>query len=219
MTFFNEAGGLALAAMLATAGLSLFIGLIVNRYANLTLALGAAGLMFSKGGAVVSLLISSAWSSTYGLAQNKKTLQFNAATGRVAMVGSIAGFLLCTFLPWWGKLIIGIGMLAAAFMLTRRQGQSLTTVLFSILPMILLLGAIALIMKAIPVLADDGGWKEAGGTFSSWIHSSGAVMAVTQGIGPAVGTVAGLALGRRWLLPGVIPNYGMEETRQHLLLP
>ena len=93
-------------------------------------------------------------------------------------------------------------MLAAAFMLTRRQGQSLTTVLFSILPMILLLRAIALIMKAIPVLADDGGWKEAGGTFSSWIHSSGAVMAVTQGIGPAVGTMAGPALGQALAIAG-----------------
>ena len=197
MELFHNAGGLAVAAILATAGLSLFIGLIVNRYANLTMALGAAGLMFSKGGAVVSLLISSAWSSTYGLSQNKKSMQFGAATGRVAMVGSIAGFLLCTLLGlWWLKLIFGLGMLAAAFVLTRRQGQSITMLLFSILPMMLLLGAIALIMKAIPVLADDGGWQESGGTFSGWVHSAGAVQAVTQGVGPGIGTAVGPAVGQ-----------------------
>ena len=197
MAMFQNAGGLALAAILATAGLSLFIGIIVNKYANVTMALGAAGLMLSKGGAVVSLLISSAWTSTYGLAQNKNSQQFSAATGRVAMVGSIAGFLLCTFLNlWWLKLIFGVAMLGAAFVLTRRQGQSLTSLLLALLPMMLIMGAMVIISKTIPVLADDGGWQESGGTFSGWVHSPGAVTAVVLGIGPGIGSVVGPAIGQ-----------------------
>ena len=121
-------------------------------------------------------------------------MKFSAATGRVAMVGGIGGFLLSIFLPVWGKAILGVGMLVAAFVLTRRQGQSLTTVLFSILPIMLLLGAIALIMKAAPALADDGGWKEAGGTFSTWIKSQGAITAMLMGIWPAIGTMLGPAI-------------------------
>ena len=209
---FKNAGGLALAAILATAGLSLFIGIIVNKYANVTMALGAAGLMLSKGGAVVSLLISSAWSSTYGLAQNQKTQQFGAATGRIAMVGSIAGFLLCTFLPIWAKAIFGVAMLVAAFLLTRRQGQSLASLLLALLPMMLILGAIAVISKVVPVLADDGGWQESGGTLGGWLQSQGAVTAVALGIGPGIGSIVGPALGQALVNIGAsIPIVGTED--------
>jgi MFS family permease len=210
MTMFHDAGGLVLAAILATAGLSLFIGIIVNRYANLTMALGTAGVMFSQGGSVVSLLISSAWSSTYGLAQNKKSALFSSATGRVAMVGGIAGFLLSTLLsPWpWSKLIFGIGMLAIAFVLTRRQGQSFTTILLTILPLMIIMAAFAVLTKFIPVLADDGGWQESGGTFSGWVHSAGAVQAVTQGIGPGIGAVVGPAIGQALVTIGANINPG-----------
>ena len=90
--------------------------------------------MISQGGQVVSLLVSSAWSSTYGLSQSAKTTQFSTATGRVAMLGSIAAFLLCA-LPFMNAVIkgvLGVVLLIAAFVLTRRQGQSPKALLIAI---------------------------------------------------------------------------------------
>jgi hypothetical protein len=43
----------------------------------------------------------------------------------------------------------------------------------------------------IPIFADDGGWKEAGGTLGGWIGSEGSFIAVIRGIPPAVGGVGG----------------------------
>ena len=41
------------------------------------------------------------------------------------------------------------------------------------------------------VLADDGGWKEAGGTLGSWITSAGAIPATLSGLPPAIGGLIG----------------------------
>ncbi|MDD5603063.1 MAG: hypothetical protein PHG48_03130 [Eubacteriales bacterium] len=62
------------------------------------------------------------------------------------------------------------------------------------------------------VFADDGGWAEAGGTFSGWIGSQGSGTAVASGIPPALGGVigsyvssimSGLFTGLETTLPGV----------------
>ncbi len=41
------------------------------------------------------------------------------------------------------------------------------------------------------VYADDGGWAEAGGTFSSWISSEGAGQAIFMGLPPTIGGLVG----------------------------
>jgi hypothetical protein len=193
-TLFREAGGMALAAIVAAAGLSMVIGITVNGYANAALAVGFGGIMISQGGSVVGLLVSSAWSSTYGLAQSAKTAVFSASAGRVAMVGGIAGFLLNSFMPTWGKAIFGIVFLIGAFLLVRRQGQSFASFFMTILPVILLMSAIVILWKAVPVLADDGGSDEAPGGFVAWVQSEGATRAILMGVGPGIGTIIGPAL-------------------------
>ena len=40
--------------------------------------------------------------------------------------------------------------------------------------------------------ADDGGWREAGGTFDSWLKSEGAIIAILVGISPALGAILGI---------------------------
>ncbi len=45
------------------------------------------------------------------------------------------------------------------------------------------------------ILADDGGWQEAGGTLGGWIQSQGAGTAVGMGIPPAGGGLLGAAAG------------------------
>ncbi len=189
-TFLREAGGLALAAIAAAAGVSLVAGIVVNGWANAALAVSFGGIMISQGGQVVSLLVSSAWSSTYGLSQSARTMQFSAATGRVAMLGSIAAFLLCA-LPFMNavvKGVLGVLLLVAAFVLTRRQGQSVKALFITLLPTLFILGITVLLSNSHQVFAHDGSWQEAGGTFSGWIHGQGAVTAMTMGIGPGIGT-------------------------------
>jgi MFS family permease len=196
-TFFREAGGLALAAIAAAAGLSMIIGLAANTYGNLALAVGFGGIMLTQGGSVVGLLISSAWSSTYGLAQSNKAMQFSAATGRVAMLGGILGFLLNSFMPVWGKAVFGVVFLVGAFLLARRQGKETVTALFSILLPLFICGvAVYLLWHVVPAFADDGGWKEAGGSFADWIKSQGATKAMVMGIGPGIGTMVGPAISQ-----------------------
>lgn len=45
------------------------------------------------------------------------------------------------------------------------------------------------------VLADDGGWVEAGGTLIGWIRSQGAGLAVGMGVPPAAGGIIGALIG------------------------
>jgi hypothetical protein len=194
-TFIKQAGDLALAAIVASAGIAMVIGIIANGYGNLAMAVGFGGIMLSQGGSVVGLLVSSGWSSTYGLAQGGNTAQFGTATGRVAMLGGILGFLLNTFMPIWAKAIFGVLFLAAAFLLARRQGKQAVTALFVLLfPTFLFAFIIHMLQNAIPVFAHDGGAPESGGTFSGWWNSSGRTTAIMLGTGPAIGTAIGPAI-------------------------
>ncbi len=51
------------------------------------------------------------------------------------------------------------------------------------------------LVPGIALQADDGGWRESGGTFTQWVKSEGAVKAVLQGLPPAIAAVLGTLLG------------------------
>lgn len=69
------------------------------------------------------------------------------------------------------------------------------------------LAALVLVCLSTAALADDGGWREAGGTFDQWVTSRGATEALLSGLGPATASVIAIltALGLPDLpeLPGV----------------
>jgi hypothetical protein len=204
-TYFTKAGDLALASLTAAAGICVVIGATVNNIANVAMAAGLGALLLSQGRAVVSLLIRSAWTTTYGLVQNKKVAQFGTAAGYVAIVGGALGFVLSATIPLaWAKAVIGIALLAGAFYLTRRSAKTITASIFLVAGLI----AIVYLLDAAPVLANDGGWKEAGGDFLTWLRSEGAVEAVIRGLGPGLGVMLGPAIVEmlRELTAGIDPD-------------
>ena len=197
VSYFKEAGAIALASLASAAGISLIIGIATNTWASVALAVGFGGLILSQGGKVVALLLRSAWSSTYGLAQGKQIAEFGIAAGHVALLGCAAGFILSSIFDiTLVKVIMGGILLVLAFFLARRQNTSIATTALMILPPVLFVIALAYLIDATPVFADDGGWVEAGGTFSTWIVSEGAAQAVVRGAGPAVGVALGPSLAQ-----------------------
>ncbi|MHB8963143.1 MAG: hypothetical protein ACYC5K_08315 [Saccharofermentanales bacterium] len=46
-------------------------------------------------------------------------------------------------------------------------------------------------LAGVGILADDGGWAEAGGTFIGWVTSEGAIIAVLRGLPPAIAGILG----------------------------
>jgi hypothetical protein len=193
---FREAGEMALAAMAATAGISMVIGIFGIGWGNAAMAIGIGGTMLTAGSSVIGLLVSSAWSSTYGLQQSVKAAKFSITTGKVAMAGSIGAFLLGALLGqmWQVKLIFGLVFLGLAFYLTHRENKSMIAMFIAMLPALAMAGMVYLIGHAHPVFADDGGWQEAGGNFGSWVKSEGAIQAIGSGVLPGIGVAIGPAL-------------------------
>lgn len=222
---FREASELALAAMAATAGISFIIGIFALGWTNTALALGIGATMLTAGGSVIGLLVSSAWSSTYGLQQSEKTRKFSMTTGKVAMAGSVAAFLVGTlpFMTLWVKVILGLACLGGAFYLTHRQGKSAMTMLLTILSSIFFISFIAYLFNhAMPVFADDGAWVEGGGNFGSWIQSEGAAQAMGQGILPGLGAAIGPAIYQVLISMGInlnLPGGGVAVSGTTPVVP
>ncbi|MFC1999520.1 RHS repeat-associated core domain-containing protein, partial [Chloroflexota bacterium] len=90
---------------------------------------------------------------------------------------------------------------AVATLMVAQQGQkSMTTAV--------LLGffIILFVVCTQNAYADDGGWLEAGGTFSDWIQSEGATKAIMMGLPAALGALIGALLG------GAVGGLGSAES-------
>ena len=184
---FREAGGLALPGMVAVAGVSLIIGIAAGGWASVALAIGIAGTMLSAGGSTVGLLVSSAWSSTYGRQQNIKAKKFSMSTGKVAMVGGIAAFILSFFMPWWGKIMLGLALLVLAFYLANGRSKPAAAMFLAIILTAIFAGIAAQLSNVLPVFATDGGLNEAGNNWITWWGSEGAEQARNAGVAPGIG--------------------------------
>ncbi|MBW2254585.1 MAG: hypothetical protein JRI25_08315 [Deltaproteobacteria bacterium] len=115
----------------------------------------------------------------------------------MGMLGLSGGLLGGSVLPW----LLCCGSACTLFtvaagiavvlipILGRKEGVSNATVVL----MLGILGGLALLSTG--AWADDGGWQESGGTFVDWVQSEGAFTAVTHGVGPSVGSWAGIAAG------------------------
>lgn len=186
--YFSQAGELAFAALAAGAGISMVIGSVLNGYANLAVALGVGTLLVSRAGRVLSLLVRSAWGSTYALVQGERTRQFGMAAGHVALMGSALGFTMNSVLAPMG-FAFGVVLLAAALFLARRGEQ--TPTISVIWPLIAYL--MVELLYAARSFAHDGGLAECGSSFSRWVTCKGAATAMVVGLGPAAGAMVGPA--------------------------
>jgi len=115
----------------------------------------------------------------------------------MGMLGLSGGLLGGSILPWvlccgsaCTLITLAIGVVVVLIpLIGRREGVSNAT-------LVLLLGVVgALALMSTGAWADDGGWQESGGTFVDWVQSQGAFTAVAHGVGPSIGSWAGIAAG------------------------
>jgi hypothetical protein len=112
----------------------------------------------------------------------------------LAAVGSLVGAL-DPFAPWCGSLFFVAGLvLAAVLFFTGRTAATMGTLLA------------LFVLGARGALADDGGWVESGGTFTSWIASEGALIAAWLGVPPAIGVAIGQLVGTQAASTGLVPD-------------
>ncbi len=181
LTSFKELRLKSLALVCGNAALTLIIGTILdNRLVSLLLAVYGLVELTAQDNSLPGLVSRLAWNDVQRLTGGVKR-PFNPAWIAPAVVGLTLGFIMATIMP--GVLWCGVGgafvLLAlmgaiAAMMILRPRAGTLMMVFFLIF-----------FATVTPVLADDGGWEEAGGSLLSWLTSQGAVQAILQGLPPA----------------------------------
>lgn len=189
-TYLREAPMDAYSVLAGGVGIALVLATFVNSASGLVLAAGLGALIASKAGSVFSLLFRTAWNTIFSTLRQTNITRYGMAAGYLGVAASSAGMLANSLFPV-GGLAPGAILLGAALVLglsARSTGLTGFLVLGG--------GAAALSYfgSAGFLLADDGGWAEAGSTFSGWINSQGAIPAMLYGLGPAAGTGLGFIL-------------------------
>ncbi|MGI5880839.1 MAG: zinc-ribbon domain-containing protein [Syntrophomonadaceae bacterium] len=200
--YVKEAGRDGMILFLAGVGLALIISGVMSDIGNIFLAAGVVGLFASPVGRVIALLLQTAWTtimSQFAPNQTKVIAKFGIVSAYLSIVGSALGFALAAILPV-GPLI-GFLLVVVLAVMTYNNNKPSTGQTSAL---ILIVAAGIVLLRAKGVLADDGGWQEAGGTLSSWAGSEGSIRAVLHGIGPSMGAAVGPALSSS--LSGIGPN-------------
>lgn len=190
---FQVVGFSAPGMLLGSAALTLLAGtLIDNRLVSLQFVVAAIGALIAQQQSFSYLVMSVAWSDSQRLLKRTPT-RFNPAWAGIGITGVIFGFGGATILPFapylgcaGSMILIGIA-LALILMQKNKSGMGVTLLILGVL--------LSLTLVTTPVFADDGGWDEAGGTFSSWVGSEGAATAVAHGVPPSVGAAVGAMVG------------------------
>lgn len=190
--FIKESPSAGLQIFLTGTGITLIISSLMSETANLFLALGAAAILALPFGRILAALVQSSWTTLLQAVRPAQALnlaRYGFLPGYLVIFGTIAGFALGMVLPF--TLFFGVlAILAASILLfTGKQPPAA-----AIRVLLFLSAATFIVLKAKGVLADDGGWIEAGGTWEGWINSQGATEAVTRGIGPSLGSALGPSL-------------------------
>jgi len=212
----NQVFGMGI--LLAGAGFTLLMGTwLNNRLVSLQLCLVGIGALIAQHESFSYMLMNAAWGDSQRLLK-RGPKPFNPAWAGAIIAGMILGFGGATILPFIrflgcaGSLIL-IGIAIALILMQKNKPTAGIAV-------ILLGTLISFALAATPVLADDGGWIEAGGTFSDWIGSDGAIIAVAHGVPPSVGTLIGVIAGSSVVgltgVPGTIP---MPQPQVHVPPP
>lgn len=103
-----------------------------------------------------------------------------------SFIGVAFNFILANI--WTIPIILGI-----IFLLTNRNRLNTTNTPKTMIFLVLVFASFAAAHRVagIGILADDGGWAEAGGTFIDWVTSEGAIIAVLRGFPPAIAGILG----------------------------
>jgi len=179
---FKRAKGSGLSALLFGIAIALLISLIIKN--NYIIIIAAIGIFFSftqqkKG--LLFLLLSTGLSDIKRIFKKKRLVNHGIIS--VFIFGLILGLIISLFVPSrpLGH-IFAIIICIAGIILTSRKKVSPITIMFALLFM----AANTAVFIKTGVFADDGGWKEAGSTFSSWFNSAGSGQAMTMALPPAL---------------------------------
>ena len=141
------------------------------------------------------------WSDIQRWFFNNKKLPINHNFGVSAYSGITLGFFVAGLIGDYRIIanIIVIGLVGfVVYLINNKNKKPTLTMLMTICGTIILY----FFSTEYIVFADDGGYQEAGGTFSSWITSQGALIAIIMGLFP--GLVA--------ILSSLLSNLGIDMT-------
>lgn len=186
----QRAGSSAIPVLLAGGAFALVaVWLLDNVLVNLQLALLMTGALISQKESLLALAIRLGWSDWHNHFKKGQPVQpFNMAWAVIGITGAAIGFLMGTLIPLYIAFILLAGVLIV--FLLKKKGYLAPKTTQGLLVM-----TFALAVMAIVASADDGGWQESGGTFENWIASEGAMVAIINGLPPALGGAIGVLLG------------------------
>jgi hypothetical protein len=206
---FDGSKPLTLSVLLFGAGAMMAVmSWLNNVLVALQLAIVFLGALISQGESLTAMALRLG----YGDLQRKRSRQqaagpFNPSWTGVAIAGGLAGMVVALLLKpgIMIGLILGIVLAGIGYLMIGRSAGPRP-----VAPLILFCTLAVAAMIVVPVLADDGGWQEAGGTFDGWVQSEGAAQAVVNGGVAGVAAAAGIALGA--VLGGAGGGLGIAGT-------
>jgi len=150
----------------------------------------------AQGRGLLGMVIPLGWSDVQRLLKRGgNTAPFQASWMAWIVAGLSVSALLGIIFPTWFMLFSLVGTIGLmVLLLVTRSGKKPSRGTVVLLALLIASGWLA-VHKGGVVLADDGGWQEAGGTFSSWIASEGAMKALGMGIPPSLGAALGWLFG------------------------
>ena len=180
---------------------SLVSGFLVMAIANSPLYAIQFGVMLlgewlAQGKGLLGMVIPLGWSDAQRLfKRSRPPAPFSPNWMGLVLAGlSVSAFCGLIFPFWFLACNLGWMTIGLIVLLLTRKGRPTPQATIVLLGGLLALGWLALRLNGV-VLADDGGWQEAGGTLSSWLASEGAATAVGFGLPPAIGSALGWLFG------------------------
>ncbi|MGA9750691.1 MAG: RHS repeat-associated core domain-containing protein [Acidobacteriota bacterium] len=181
----------------ATLGLGLGVGL-GSRMLALVVCLHAVNTLLLHMESFSTLVVRLGWSDAQRWAHAAVRRPLNPGYLCMGVMGLVVGSFAGAVMPFlW---VCGCGgiflLLLATVMLALLPflgGRSASPAMRSFILCLLVAGV--LMSAGSAVYADDGGWRESGGTFSQWIQSQGALIAIMLGLPASAGAALGAVLG------------------------
>ena len=211
---FKGSGQAGLMALLVAMALGLLSSMVIkNPYLLVLYALMIIFSLTKQRKGLLLLVIKLAWQDWHRIINTRKAGQKpNIGTMSIFVLGIPIGLFIVYILPLkpYSPIILAILLLALCVLLKTKKVSPSAAML------ILAFFAFNVVFfRCREVFADDGGWREAGGTLKGYVNSPGAGKAVADGLGPSAAAAGGSLAGS--FVPEVeVPgeDAGTKETDQ-----